>query len=260
VASALGTGDLFHGATWEFLLPSERPARGRLVVEAEGQLVADDIVALPSDAPSMAQLLDPGGRYGRDGIYGSGPPLATASPEVVAIAGRLPSPMLDFGCGIGALLRALRTVGFDVTGVELDRPDIVDGLQPDVRRFVQLTDGRFPLPFADRSFASAVAFEVLEHVPDVESAARELVRLADEEIAVSVPDPSSIPTLFPHSVVPWHLLEATHLHFFSVEALAGLFAPEFELVEQFRLNRRQVNGTIFYDSLALHLRRATPSP
>jgi SAM-dependent methyltransferase len=207
----------------------------------------------------MAQLFDGGVRFEREEIYGSGPPLVTASPEVVDIAAELPSPLLDLGCGIGALVRELRARGFEATGVELDRPDIAAGIQPDVRRHIRLTEGGFPLPFEDRAFASAVAFEVLEHIPDVEVAARELVRVARDQIVVSVPDPSAIPTLFPHGVVPWHLLEATHLHFFSVEALAALFAPEFELTGQLRLNRRQVNGTTFYDSMVLHLRRAPPS-
>ncbi len=59
---------------------------------------------------------------------------------------------------------------------------------------------------------SVVCSEVLEHIPDHGAAIREMARLAREAL-MTVPDMSAIPALFPHNVVRWHLLEATHASF-----------------------------------------------
>jgi 2-polyprenyl-3-methyl-5-hydroxy-6-metoxy-1,4-benzoquinol methylase len=168
--------------------------------------------------------------------------------------------VLDFGCGTGALVRALRDAGRDAVGIEVDRPAIVDALGDDLRDHVQLTSGGFPLPLADRSFASVVATEVLEHLDDLAMAVEELQRVARSDIFVTVPDISAIPLLSPHAVVPWHLLEATHVNFFSPRAIESLFEPTFEAIERYRIGRVVVNGTVTFTSLAVRFRRVDASP
>ncbi len=86
----------------------------------------------------------------------------------------LAGAMLDAGCGTGALLAELNTLGFAV-GVDFER----EALRLTRQR------GAFPvvqarleaLPFASESFQVAFALDVLEHLPDERPALRELYRV-----------------------------------------------------------------------------------
>ena len=150
--------------------------------------------------------------------------------------------LLDLGCGSGALIRALRSRGVEAYGIELKRPEIVASLRDDVKPWITLYAGGFPLPFADRRFRSVICSEVLEHIPDYAGAIREIARVAPEAL-ITVPDMSAIPTLFPHGVVPWHLLEATHLNFFTQASLGAALGSVFRSVSFSRLGEFEVNGT-----------------
>lgn len=132
-------------------------------------------------------------------------------------------------------------------------------IHADVRDRVVLTDGSLPLPFPDGAFRSVVATEVLEHVADPVAFAGELRRVSSEWVFVTVPDASAIPPLHVHGVVPCHLLEATHLHFFSPAALRNLFVPPLELVRSYRLERVLVNGTETFTSIGHVLRHPASS-
>jgi SAM-dependent methyltransferase len=200
--------------------------------------------------PDYAHLFDETRVLGREAIYGAGPPTPSASPEVLALARRLAEPILDFGCGSGALVRALRQAGLSASGIEISRAEIAQSLQEDVRPHIKLYDGRFPLPFRDGQFASVVCSEVLEHIPDFAAAVREMARLAPS-LLLTVPDISSIPTLFPHRVVPWHLLEATHVNFFTERSLRSTLADLFPDMTFFRLGAFEINRTRAYTSLGV---------
>ncbi len=86
----------------------------------------------------------------------------------------LTGAMLDAGCGTGALLAELNTLGFAV-GVDFER----EALRLTRQR------GTFPvvqarleaLPFASESFQIAFALDVLEHLPDDRPALHELYRV-----------------------------------------------------------------------------------
>lgn len=87
---------------------------------------------------------------------------------------RAGAPVLDVGCGVGQVVRQLTEAGFEAHGVDVSRPNIVRARQVSPR--CQLYDGR-TLPFADGTFASAGALNVLEHVDEPEAFIRELVRV-----------------------------------------------------------------------------------
>ena len=190
----------------------------------------------------------------RDDIYGYGPPTQEADAQVLALARSLPGPILDFGCGSGALVRALMDQGVEAEGIELRRSEIVASLREDVRTFIKLHDGSFPLPYGEREFGAVVCCEVLEHIPDWRTALQEIARVGRRAL-ITVPDMSAIPALFPHRVVPWHLLESTHLNFFTQRSLHLALSPFFSRVRFLRLGEFWVNGTRVFTSLVADCER-----
>lgn len=187
--------------------------------------------------------------FGRADIYGFGPPAPTANPEVLAFARRLPGPVLDFGCGIGALVHELHALDIEASGLELDRAPIRNGLDPVIVPHIRLYDGIFPSPYPDKSFESVVCSEVLEHIADYRGALGEIRRLARSRALFTVPDISVIPMLHKHNVVPWHLLESTHVNFFTQRNFDRLLREFFEHVEFARIGGHEINGTRYWVNL-----------
>jgi SAM-dependent methyltransferase len=187
----------------------------------------------------------------RTDIYRSGPP-TSANPGVVELSSVLiNSPVLDFGCGNGDLVRKLRQRGLDAVGIEIHRPMIHEHLHADAAEHVTLYDGSLPLPYPDKSFASVIATEVIEHVDDPHAVAQELMRVASSSIFVTVPDMSCVPFSWPTNTVPWHLLEGTHVNFFNAHSLASLFRPAFAPSKLFRLYSQTISGRFIPGSIAI---------
>jgi len=200
-------------------------------------------------SPHYRHLFDSEQVYHRENIYGSGPPNAIAQPEALRLAKELSDPILDFGCGGGALVEELQKVGLQAEGLELDTPKIREFLRATGRSSITLYDGRFPSSFADSKFRSIFCHEVLEHIPDFESAIREIARLATEKVIFTVPDSSAIPIGFRHTLVPWHLLEGTHVNFFTQTSLTRALQPYFQTVEFGRVGACRMNDSSFHVSL-----------
>lgn len=133
---------------------------------------------------------------------------------------RDPGPILDVGCGDGALAADLRaTTGQPVTGVELSlrRAERVAGRVP-----VRLVNGSsYELPFRDRSFPLVVCTDLLEHLDDPARAMSELVRVSSRRVLVSVPYCIKIEkTLCPHCGKDYFLYG--HQHSFGEDGLRRL--------------------------------------
>jgi SAM-dependent methyltransferase len=170
-------------------------------------------------------------------------------------AALLGSRILDFGCGSGDLVAKMRAQGRDVTGIEIDRPAIREHLRPGAAPFVKLYDGSLPLPYADRSFDSVLATEVIEHVDKPEAVTQELMRVCRETIFITVPDMSSIPFSWPTATVPWHLLEVTHVNFFNARSLCTLFAPQFMPAKYFRIGNNVIREHFIPGSICVLFER-----
>jgi SAM-dependent methyltransferase len=247
---SLDPGGPFGDVIVEWILP---PGAGRASLEAEGQLLA--VASVPSvEEPDYAFLRDTRDVLHREHIYGSGPPVHSVAPEILTLARTLPNPILDFGCGGGALVAALRAEGREVFGLELDDARIRQHLLPEAAPFVTLYSGNGPAPFGRGRFASVTCCEVIEHLPNPQLAIRELARLARESLLVTVPDMSAIPRGFRHRVVPWHLLEGTHVNFFTQASLSAALEPCAARVEMFRFGAVQIADLQFYTSLAARVR------
>ncbi|MFC4160161.1 class I SAM-dependent methyltransferase [Chitinimonas lacunae] len=183
----------------------------------------------------------------REHIYGSGPPAQAIDPDVQRLMVLMRGRTLDFGCGAGLMVSALRQRGTEAFGIEIDRPAIREGLLPDAAPYITLYQGG-PLPFEDDSFDCVTAFEVIEHIDDYHSALREIARLAPMAI-FSVPDIGVLPLCHRHNVVPWHLLESTHFNFFTETSLKATLAPYYSRIEFGRVCPITINDTRYHVSL-----------
>lgn len=248
LAAVFGAEATFFGAAVEWIA-SPRNNAETATLKAGDRLIAS-FTAPRVDEPAYPHLRHERRVLHRDDIYSSGPPSPEASIEVLALTRHLPGPVLDFGCGAGALVRALRREGVEAYGVELDDERIRGALLDEARPWVTLYDGGLPAPFQDRRFRSVCCSEVIEHLPDPVATVRELARLASERLVVTVPDMSAIPRGHYHGVVPWHLLEATHLNFFTQPSLESLLTPIASRIEMARFGQVRCDHLSYFTNLA----------
>lgn len=136
------------------------------------------------------------------------------------------SSLLDVGAQDGRLTKLLTRHFKTVTALDLERPSFE---HPGV---TTMAGNATRLPFADGSFDCVVCTEVLEHIRDVQAAARELVRVARYEILVGVPYRQDLRcgramcNKCGNAMPPWG-----HLHSFDERTLAALF-PECKVAER----------------------------
>jgi SAM-dependent methyltransferase len=97
--------------------------------------------------------------------------------------GSRPVQVLDWGCGRGSDVLHLRQEGYDAYGVEPDAQTIERG-EPlfaesglDQSQFVRLLEPGNRTRFDSESFDFLMSYQVLEHVEELESAAREMFRV-----------------------------------------------------------------------------------
>jgi SAM-dependent methyltransferase len=167
----------------------------------------------------------------RDDVYGTGPPSPEADPVVVerilerTFAGER---IVDVGCGVGAFAEPLIVAGRLWHGCEIVS-EFVESIRA---RGLDVTQASgTTLPFEDGAFDVAIAVEVLEHVDDYAAFVAELARVARRGALLSVPNVGAIPRLAPLGVVPWHLLERSHVNFFTRASLSRVLARSFARVD-----------------------------
>jgi SAM-dependent methyltransferase len=204
-------------------------------------------VRLDITLPDYAKLFDDAAVLKRDDIYGSGPPYAEIADQVRVLFPFMTGRILDFGCGAGALVKELRMQGHAVTGVEIERQALKEGLLSEAAQYIHFYKPPV-LPFGADAFDTVTALEVLEHVPELEASLCEIARVAPKLI-LSVPDMSAIPMLHRHGVVPWHLLESTHVNFFNEQSLRAVLGCHYRHVEIARMTPQLINGTRYFLSL-----------
>ena len=137
-----------------------------------------------------------------------------------ALCGELlgPARVLDLGAGVGHSYD--RLAPRETVGVDLD-PEALAGQQ----RETVVADMR-ALPFADRSFASVLSIQSIEHVPDPERVLREITRVLEPEGAAVFVTPNRLTFARPDEIIdPYHYVE------YDPEQLGALCEPHFERVE-----------------------------
>ncbi len=250
VATAFDLHDSFLGFSLEYLFyPRSSQGASTIEIEFDNEKIFQLDERVEISIPHYDHLFSESKVLHRNNIYGYGPPGRVVSSEVLALSKSLQGPIIDFGCGSGALVKELRSLGLQAFGIEINRLEIMNAMFEEVRPYITLYDGSLPLPFGANSFESGICVEVLEHITNLESALKELSRIIRNRLIITVPDISSIPILHQHSVVPWHLLESTHVNFFTQKSLRNLLNRFFDRVEFARIGTTVINGTRFYVSL-----------
>jgi SAM-dependent methyltransferase len=158
--------------------------------------------------------------------------------------------VLDLGCGTGHSYRLLAPR--ESVGVDINR-EALEGQE----RETHVADMR-DLPFAAASFASVLAVQSLEHVPDPERVVAEVVRVLEPAGVAAFVTPNRLTFGPPEEIIdPYHYVE------YDAEELRGLLAPSFrdaELQGVFgseaylaiqRRERRQLNALLRRDPLRL---------
>lgn len=236
------TDRLYNGFRADFHLDDgEKPIR--LAVNRNQQIAVPDASTFGTVRPHYEELFLEERVLRREDIYGSGPP-TDLTDQVKGLLDNLSGKVLDFGCGNGDSLLTARQRGCDAWGLELETSRIQSALKPGARPYTTLYAGGVPLPFADASFDWIWSSEVIEHIDDIEIYVLEFARLLKPggKLLVTTPDISSIPSSFPAGVVPWHLLESTHVRFFTPISLRKMLAGHFDLDVAFSLCDNNVNG------------------
>jgi SAM-dependent methyltransferase len=101
-----------------------------------------------------------------------------------------PRSVLDVGCGEGVLTRdwAERLGDRRIVGIDLDDPKLRAEWDKRARPNLEYrAEEATRLSFGDGEFDMATAIEVLEHVPEPEETLREMARVAERYLLVSVP-------------------------------------------------------------------------
>lgn len=117
--------------------------------------------------------------------------------------------VLDAGCGNGQYVRLLHD--YDIHGFDY-KPFDAWSERPDRFRVADVTE----LPYADGSFDTVTAFEVLEHIPDFARALREFHRVARRNIIVTVPNCDIPDALSRSRLTFFHYTDPTHCNFFTL--------------------------------------------
>ena len=150
--------------------------------------------------------------------------------EVIAKAGRR---ILDYGCATGLYLEALRKAGFECVGADVNEDYLA-----------RVREAGFSCMHAsaledlpDRSFDSAILFDVLEHVDDPKALLLTASRLTRATLFVSVPNNEGAEALNSRGMTFAHNLDLDHRHFFTYDLLDGLLRDCFSTYRIERIDR-----------------------
>lgn len=141
--------------------------------------------------------------------------------------------VLDMGCGAGRhafemYRRGGDVVAFDQDGDELagvleifgamrDQGEVPLGAEADIKQGDALA-----MPFADEEFDRIVASEVLEHIPDDETAIAELVRVLRPGGTIAVTVPRWLPERICWALSDqYHEVEGGHVRIYTGDELVG---------------------------------------
>lgn len=133
--------------------------------------------------------------------------------------------VLDIGCATGEYVKRLKDHGFECLGVDMN-PDYVKEANANGNEVYNM-DAKH-LDFPDKSFDTALLFEVLEHIDDPSEVLREAKRVSRKNVLITVPNCSGVDKLSQMGLTFEHMLEKDHVNFFTKSDLEGLLSEQFK--------------------------------
>ena len=134
--------------------------------------------------------------------------------------------ILDLGCATGNYSAALKELGYDVKGADVN-PEYVRKSKERGIDAVVIDD---TVPFPDKSFDTVICFEVIEHVPDVQKLLKEAKRLARKNVLFTTPNSEHVEELIRQGLLFEHFAELDHKNFFTQESLEKCLTEHFTMV------------------------------
>lgn len=165
----------------------------------------------------------------RDGVGSWGKIIQKRLDAVLKYGGK---KVIDVGCSTGSYVYRLNKEGYDAHGCDLLEDN---NWQGELRSKFKIAD-ILNLPYDNDSFDTCLAFEVLEHMGEVDKAIKELHRVCKKNIIISVPNCEQ-PPVFKRSGLAFHpWIDPTHRQFFTAKTLKkkiedhGLKIDHFEYI------------------------------
>lgn len=118
----------------------------------------------------------------------------------VALVGRYAvsgSSVLDVGCGNGLSARLLSEAGFDVVGTDISALFLAEARAWEHSRLRYEVCDAMALPFEDGAFSVVCSNELIEHLPDVETALLEMMRVVCDGGRIVLSGPNLCSPLIP---------------------------------------------------------------
>ena len=137
--------------------------------------------------------------------------------------------ILDWGCGRGRLVAALRARGYEVYGVDID-PAPIDsaqalfkkrGLAPD--ELLRVLDRSARCDFPDDFFDILLSWQVIEHIEDLDAVGAEMARVLKPGGFALNCFPAHLAVTEPHLFMPLvHWLPKNRIRYLGIRAMVAL--------------------------------------
>jgi len=95
-------------------------------------------------------------------------------------------PILEIGCGNGAVLEHLKKQGKFAMGLDISRPSVGKCIEHGFPAVWQNAEDDFPFP--DKSFKTVITFHTLEHCRDIRKVIRNISRVLDGNLCAVAPE------------------------------------------------------------------------
>lgn len=133
--------------------------------------------------------------------------------------------ILDIGSGGGAFLKACKDIKIQVEGIEPNK-----WLVKYAKKKYNVNISSKKIYNIKKSFDVVSLFDVLEHIPNLQSTVNEITRLVKKNghLIINVPDHDSLARKLLKTKWPFYL--NVHLHYFNERTLSKLLEKRFKLV------------------------------